>query len=79
MAAVLAPHTAVEEGALFPAMATEFGGHVRDLLDEHRLVEGVLAESASGTPTDPADWDLVDDIRAQVGTGLPVSSGASPR
>jgi hypothetical protein len=53
ISAVLAPHTAVEEGALFPAMAAEFPGHVRGLIDEHRLIEEVLAESAGGTPTDP--------------------------
>lgn len=53
VAAVLTPHTATEEGALFPAMAGEFGEHVRGLLDEHRLIEGVLAESAEHTPTDP--------------------------
>jgi len=53
VAAVLAPHTAVEEGALFPAMAGEYGEQVRGLLDEHRLIDLVLAESAEGTPTDP--------------------------
>jgi hemerythrin-like domain-containing protein len=104
IAAVLAPHTAVEEGALFPAMATEFADHVAGLLEEHRLVEAVLAESAEGTPTDPswpgrldsavsvlrehiskeqdglfpaalavldsADWDLLDHVRADVGTAI---------
>jgi hemerythrin-like domain-containing protein len=54
MAAVLAPHTAIEEEAIFPAMAVEFGEHVHGLLDEHRLVEAVLTESALGTPDDPA-------------------------
>jgi hemerythrin-like domain-containing protein len=52
VAAVLAPHTAVEEGALFPAMADEFGDHVSSLIDEHRLLEGVLAESTDATPSD---------------------------
>ena len=55
VSAVLGPHTAVEEGALFPAMTTEFPGHVRGLIDEHRLLEEVLAESAAGTPDDP-EW-----------------------
>ena len=32
MATVLAPHTSVEEEALFPAMAAEFGDHVHGLL-----------------------------------------------
>lgn len=54
VAAVLAPHTAVEEGALFPAMAEEYGEHVRGLVDEHRQIENALAESAESTPTDPA-------------------------
>ena len=53
MAAVLAPHTSVEEEALFPAMAAEFGDHVHGLLSEHRLIEDVLKESADVTPDDP--------------------------
>jgi hemerythrin-like domain-containing protein len=53
ISAVLAPHTAVEERALFPAMSAEFPGHVADLMGEHRVIEGVLAESVDGTPTDP--------------------------
>jgi hemerythrin-like domain-containing protein len=55
IAAVLAPHSAVEEEALFPAMAGELGEHLPGLIAEHRLVEGVLAESADATPTD-ATW-----------------------
>jgi hemerythrin-like domain-containing protein len=51
--AVLAPHTAVEEGALFPAMVEDFGDHVAGLVDEHRQIEQVLAESADRTPYDP--------------------------
>lgn len=50
---VLAPHTQVEEQALFPAMAPEFTDHVTDLVDEHRAIEDVLDESTHGTPTDP--------------------------
>jgi hemerythrin-like domain-containing protein len=53
VAAVLAPHTAVEEGALFPVMTAEFPDAVGGLVDEHRLIEGVLAESAGTTPDDP--------------------------
>ena len=53
VARVLEPHTAVEEGVLFPALADAFPDHVDDLLDEHRLVESVLAEAADGTPADP--------------------------
>lgn len=51
--AVLGPHTAVEEGALFPAMVEDFGDHVAGLVDEHRRIERVLAESAERTPSDP--------------------------
>jgi hemerythrin-like domain-containing protein len=54
MAAILAPHSTVEEEALFPPMAAEFGEHVHGLLSEHRLIEGVLLESAQRTPDDPA-------------------------
>lgn len=46
MSAVLGPHTAVEEDALFPALAAEFGDHVEGLLAEHRLIEAALAEAA---------------------------------
>ena len=52
VAAVLVPHTAVEERALFPAMAEEYGEHVTALRQDHRLIEAVLAESADGTPVD---------------------------
>lgn len=52
MAAVLETHTAVEEGALFPAMAEDFGEHVDALIDEHRVIDRVLAESRWGTPDD---------------------------
>lgn len=103
IALALAPHTAVEEGALFPAMTAEFGEHVRGLVDEHRRIEAILAESAHGTPSDPgwperlaavlevlrehiikeqdglfpaalaaldpSDWNRLDDVRAQVGSG----------
>ena len=60
IAAVLGPHTAVEEGALFPAMAAEFAGHVTDLIDEHRLVSLVLAEATDATPTDPGWPDRLE-------------------
>ena len=51
---VLRPHTAVEEEALFPAMAAEFPGHIDLLVADHRRIEEVLAESAAGTPSDAA-------------------------
>jgi SAM-dependent methyltransferase/hemerythrin-like domain-containing protein len=55
IAAVLRPHTAVEEEALFPAMAAEFPGHVDRLVADHRRIDEVLASSSSGTPSDP-EW-----------------------
>ena len=54
IATVLRPHTAVEEEALFPAMAAEYPGHVALLVADHRRIEEVLAESAAGTPSDEA-------------------------
>lgn len=54
IAAVLAPHTAVEERGLFPALAGEFPEKVAALHDEHRRIEAVLAEAADGAPADPA-------------------------
>jgi hemerythrin-like domain-containing protein len=53
--AVLGPHTRVEEDALFPPMADDFPDHVEALRVEHTLIEGVLAESAEGTPAD-TEW-----------------------
>lgn len=62
MAAVLEPHTAVEEGALFPAMAQDFGDHVDDLIDEHRLIDRVLGESRRRTPDDPGWPDRLAEV-----------------
>jgi hemerythrin-like domain-containing protein len=53
IAAVLGPHTEVEEQGLFPALTGEFPDHVAGLKAEHRRVEAVLDEAA-GTPADPA-------------------------
>jgi hemerythrin-like domain-containing protein len=53
IAAVLGPHTAVEEQGLFPAIAGEFPDHVRALEHEHRDIESVLDEARSGVPADP--------------------------
>jgi hemerythrin-like domain-containing protein len=54
MCAVLAPHTAVEEQALFPAMAGEYAEHVDRLVGEHRTIDAVLAPVADGV--DVPDW-----------------------
>jgi hemerythrin-like domain-containing protein len=45
---LLGPHTAVEEGALFPAMAREHPEHVEVLHQEHELVHGALTRLAAG-------------------------------
>jgi hemerythrin superfamily protein len=52
--AVLGIHTAVEERALFPALAAEFGEHVERLVDDHHRIEAVLGEASTGRPADPA-------------------------
>ena len=44
---LLGPHTAVEEQALFPAMAREYPEHVGVLRAEHASVDRVLREVAS--------------------------------
>lgn len=53
IAAVLGPHTEVEERGLFPALTTEFPDYVASLTAEHRRLEAVLGEAAAGT-TNPA-------------------------
>ncbi len=65
IAVVLGPHTAVEEGALFPAMAGDFGEHVTGLVAEHRLIDTALTESADGTPTDPG-WPARLDLALRI-------------
>ena len=54
IAAVLGPHTEVEEQGLFPALTPDFPDHVASLTAEHRRVEAALGEVADGTPADPA-------------------------
>jgi hemerythrin-like domain-containing protein len=54
IAAVLGPHTQVEEQGLFPALAPDFPDHVASLEAEHRRVEAALGEAAAGTPANPA-------------------------
>jgi hemerythrin-like domain-containing protein len=54
IAAVLGPHTAVEEQGLFPALAGDFGAQIAVLEAEHRHIEAVLGEAAAGVPADPA-------------------------
>ena len=40
IAAVLGPHTFVEEHGLFPALATDFPGHIAILEAEHQADRG---------------------------------------
>ncbi|MGW2639020.1 hemerythrin domain-containing protein [Streptomyces sp. NPDC001348] len=65
IAAVLGPHTQVEEHGLFPAMAGDFPEQIAALEAEHRRIEAVLAEAADGaTPSDPAWPDRLLDAMA---------------
>jgi hemerythrin-like domain-containing protein len=50
IAAVLGPHTEVEEHGLFPLLTGDFPDQVAALADEHRRMENVLA----GSPGDPS-------------------------
>ena len=54
IAAVLGPHTEVEEQGLFPALADSFPDHIATLRAEHRNIEAVLGEASAGCPADPA-------------------------
>jgi hypothetical protein len=68
--AILEPHTQVEERGLFPALTADFPGHVDALRAQHRRIESVLGEAATGTPTDPA-WphrlvDTLDMLREHI-------------
>ena len=67
IAAVLGPHTEVEEDGLFPALADDFPDHVAALKAEHRRIEGVLAEAA----TADAGWpdrliEVLDVLREHI-------------
>lgn len=53
IAAVLGPHTAVEEQGLFPPLAAEFPDHIAELTAQHRHIDGVLGEADAETPADP--------------------------
>ncbi|MFJ9705987.1 hemerythrin domain-containing protein [Streptomyces sp. NPDC101234] len=53
MAAILGPHTQVEEQGLFPALAGEFPEKIEALRQEHRRIDAVLAEADGPFLTDP--------------------------
>jgi len=54
VAAILGPHTWVEEQGLFPALVAEFPHQVEGLLRQHRDIEQVLREAADAVPADAA-------------------------
>jgi len=54
IAAVLGPHTEVEERGLFPALAADFPDQIAILEAEHRQIAAVLGEASPGLPEDPA-------------------------
>ena len=56
MRGVLAPHTAVEEGGLFPAMAGDFPDQIDALTGDHRDIDCALAELDAEHLG--ADWPL---------------------
>ncbi len=64
IAAVLGPHTLVEEQGLFPALASEFPDQIAVLEAEHRRIDAVLAEAAAGPPDDPAWPDRLTGMLA---------------
>ncbi len=70
IAAVLDPHTHVEEQGLFPALATDFPEQMALLEAEHRQIEAVLGEAADAIPVDPG-WpgrleDVLDVLREHI-------------
>jgi hemerythrin-like domain-containing protein len=54
MLGVLTPHTAVEEGGLFPALASEYGEQMTALTGEHREIDDALTLITSERA--PASW-----------------------
>lgn len=79
----LQPHTQVEEHGLFPAMAGDFPEQIRELEEQHRQIEAVLAETdalpAGAAPADPA-WPgrLLDVLAVLRGHILAEQDGVFP-
>jgi hypothetical protein len=105
IAAMLGPHTHVEERGLFRPLAADFPDQMAILEAEHQQIAAVLGEASSGPPEDPAwpdrlpaamallrahihkeqdgvfpaalatlrlaDWEMMENIRTQVGSLLP--------
>lgn len=79
LGAVLEPHTAVEEEALFPAMAAEFGGHIDKLLAEHVVVHAAITELlADGPPAGGWPGRLTAAMRVLRGHILREQDGVFP-
>jgi hypothetical protein len=70
IAAILGPHTQVEERGLFPALAADFPDHITALTAEHRRIDAVLGEAVAGTPREPT-WpgrliDILNLLRTHI-------------
>ena len=65
---LLGPHTAVEEEAVFPALAGEHPEHVATLVHEHRLVHATLAEmsTAAAEGWEPRLLAALDVLRRHI-------------
>lgn len=65
---LLGPHTAVEEEAVFPALAGEHPEHVATLVHEHRLVHAALAEmsTAAAEGWEPRLLAALDVLRRHI-------------
>ena len=63
MRTVLGPHTEVEEAALFPALAADFGDQVGELVTEHRDIDAALGELETGRPG--PGWELRTHLAAR--------------
>lgn len=72
---LLEPHTAVEEGGLFPAMADDYPDQIADLQEEHRHIEAALAQATTilgtGAPPSAPGWqqrllDALDVLRHHI-------------
>ena len=67
LAELLTPHNAVEEEALFPAMAREYPEHVGTLRAENQVIHAALTKLAAGCP-------LAQDWQTRLRTALVVLS-----
>jgi hemerythrin-like domain-containing protein len=66
IAAVLGPHTIVEEHGLFPALAGDFPDHITALRDEHRRIEAVLAAAPADAAWPQRLLDTLEMLREHI-------------